>query len=306
MHSGRKSYGCLMTRFHSSRVISGHPDFELLSKIANEVRRRVGSNLESALGLIAMSAVEFVLDPVKTGRTIVDDLDKIEKTFIGLKIEHYLRDILDAPQGVRDLQLLGHDVDVKNTVRDRGTWMIPPESIRDEGICLLVSSSPRRRKSSLGLILAKASYLNKPNRDQKCSIKSSAFSDILWLAQEVDWPANIWESIDMKRFRELRSLKVSGAARAAAFFRENLNKPIHRNVVLSLLHEQKDAMKRLRSNNGAKDLLRLEGIALLSGTYFNGTLSLLKLPMIDTHEFIAVEPEDEQSLTILRAIGELP
>lgn len=295
-----------MGRIPTSRVVAGHVDHDLLTKLEAEVRKRVNVELGSALAELALNAVEFVLDPVRTGRTRLSELDNVEKTFVGLKIEHFVRDLLDAPKGVRDLVLGGYDVDVKNTVSESWSWMIPPETIREQGPCLIVASSEKRRKSWMGLIVARTDYLNAPNRDQKCSIRAASYADILWLVEGVDWPRDRWEGIDMLRFRELRKLRVSGANRAALFFAENLNKPIHRNVILSLLHDQLDPMKRVRGNKGAKDVLRPQGIALLSGTYFNGVLKMLGLPRIGNDEHIAIKPMDVASVEVLRDAGELP
>lgn len=288
-----------------SRVLAGHRDFDVLSQLAHDIRQRVPARLDEELGERALDAVEFVLDPVRTGRTRLVELDNVEKTFVGLKIEHFVRDLLDAPKGVRDLVLAGHDVDVKNTVGNSWCWMIPPETIRDEGPCLLIASNEQQRRSWMGLILARAEYLGAPNRDMKRRINSAAFNHILWLANGVAWPRDRWAGIDMARFRELRKLDVSGARRAAMFFEENLRRPVHRRVVLALLHDQLDPMKRLRGNAGAKDILRPRNIALLSGNYFNPVLQQLGLPRIGNDEHIAVEAATDQERAVLQAADQL-
>lgn len=294
-----------MARAPTSRVEPGHQDYTILSTLADDVRRRVPNRLDDELGERALDAVEFVLDPVRTGRTRLSELDNVEKTFIGLKIEHFVRDLFDAPKGIRDLILGGHDVDVKNTIGDSWCWMIPPETIRDEGPCVLIASNERQRQSWMGLIIARAEYLGAPNRDMKRRINSAAFANILWLVDGVSWPQDRWLGLDMIRFRELRKMPGSGATRAATFFRENLRRPVHRRVILALLHDQLDPMKRLRGNAGAKDILRPEGIALISGTYFNHVLHQLGLPRIGNDEHIAVRPTSPAELTILQAANQL-
>ena len=260
--------------------------------------------MDVELGARALDAIEFVLDPVRTGRTRLAELDNVEKTFIGLKIEHFVRDLLDAPKGVRDLVLAGHDVDVKNTIGKSWCWMIPPETIRHEGPCLLIASDEQKRLSWMGLILARDEYLGAVNRDLKRRINSTAFHNILWLADATPWPPNRWIGLDMVRFRQLRQLK-GGAKRAAAFFRENLRRPTHRSIMLALLHDQLDAMKRLRKNAGAKNILRPEGIALISGLYFNHVLDSLGLPRIGIDEYIAIKPQSSEEQAILQKAGQL-
>jgi Restriction endonuclease NaeI len=254
-------------RFGHSAVNAGHPDFETLSKLRDGILRRIAGpkRLNDLLPGLIKDAVDFVLDPVKTGRTQLAELDRVEKTFIGLKIEHYLRDLLDVPRGLRrDMQIDGVDVDIKNTVGS--TWMIPPETYRVEEPCLLIATAKSDGRCWLGLLMAREAYLNAPNRDGKRSVSESGRQNILWLVEGEPYPASAWEGVDMARFRELRRVK-GGTKRAAQFFRENLDRRIPRTVIQALLHDQRDYMKRVRGNGGARDLLRKDGILLLSGTY---------------------------------------
>lgn len=271
----------------ASIVKEGHPDYDALIKIRNGISRRAGSleNLVSQLPIIIKDAIDFVIDPVRTGRTIVAELDGVEKTFIGLKIEHYLRDFLDVPAGIRDLVIDDVDVDVKNTIRT--TWMIPPETYRTEDPCLLIASAEHERFCWLGLMLARSAYLNKPNRDRKRSVSAFGLQNILWLVKAAPFPTSRWDGIDMLRFRELRKMK-GGSKRAATFFREYLGKPIHRSVVHALLHDQLDYMKRLRENQGARDILSKEGIALLSGSYDAAEARALGFENLQADEWLAV------------------
>jgi len=275
-----------------------HPDYETLIAIANDIGERVPTGLEDAVSNLILDAVEFVLDPVRTGRTKITQLDNVEKTFIGLKVEHFIRDILDAPKGIRDLVLAGRDVDVKNTVGSRWAWMIPPETYRHEEPCLLIAANEATRTAWMGLIIAREAYLGAPNRDAKRGIRAPAYQNILWLANGIPWPRDRWNGIDMARFRELRRVK-GGSVRAAAFFSENLRKPIHRKVVEALLFDQLDPMKRLRGNRGAKDILKPLGIALMSGVYFNPTLEQLHLPRIGNDEFIAIDIRTAEERAII-------
>ncbi|MEZ4409493.1 MAG: NaeI family type II restriction endonuclease [Polyangiales bacterium] len=241
--------------------------------------------LQRGLPLLIRDAIDFVIDPVRTARTRVQELDNVEKTFIGLKIEHYFRDLLDVPKGLRDLVIEGLDVDVKNTVGS--TWMIPPETYRNADPCLLIATAEEDGRCWLGLLLAREEYLNSPNRDQKRAVSSAGFEHILWIVDGERFPVSRWDGLDMERFRELRKIR-GGTRRAATFFRENLGRPVHREIVRALLFDQDDYMKRLRGNGGARDLLRREGIVLLSGAYDAARLRALGLPVIGRDEVVAV------------------
>lgn len=269
-----------------------HRDYQELLLIRNAILDLSGGEerLLNALPAIIADAVDYVVDPVRTARTLISELDNVEKTYVGLKVEHFLRDFLDVPKGIRDLRIGDTDIDVKNTVRQ--TWMIPPETFRNAEPCLLILAATEKRYCSMGLMIAREDYLNKPNRDGKRSVKTSSFADIFWLVDREPLPESRWSIIDMTRFRELRKLK-GGSKRAAAFFRENLGTVIHRTIVEGLLFDQKDYMKRIRGNQGARDILRSEKIAILSGAYRSDPIARLGLPACSREEFIAVQYDDD-------------
>ena len=277
-----------------------HQDYQTLEQIRRAILERCGGekSLAAALPTLIADAVDFVVDPVRTARTLISDLDNVEKTFIGLKIEHFLRDFLDFPKGIRDLRIGDMDVDVKTTVRK--TWMIPPETFRNTEPCLLILTATEERFCSMGLILARDEYLNRPNRDGKRSVKSSAFADILWLVQRQPLPESRWSGIDMKRFRELRKIK-GGSIRAAAFFRENLGSVVHRSVVQGLLFDQDDYMRRIRTNGGAKDILGAENIAILSGAYRRDPIRALGLAKCGRDEFVSFAFNPDQRRLLLES-----
>jgi Restriction endonuclease NaeI len=129
------------------------------------------------------NAITFVLYYKHTQRTTVESLDNVEKTFVSLKIEHYLRHMLCVPKGIRDLDIDGVDLDVKGTLGR--SWMIPPESFGDP--CLLVKVNDKEQECSLGLIVARKAYLGAENRDRKRSILSDAFDRILWIVQDLPY-----------------------------------------------------------------------------------------------------------------------
>jgi hypothetical protein len=236
-------------------------DRALLAPIIGAIHNRTGgaAALAEKFPAVVRDAVDYVIDPVRTARTSVAELDNVEKTFIGLKVEHFARDFLDVPRGVRDLVINGTNVDVKNTIGR--TWMIPHETYSENGICLLIKIDDVSRLCWLGLIVARVEYLGAANRDQKRSVSKSGMRHIHWLLEAADFGASEWEGLDMARFRQLRSLDP-GVSRAATFFEENLGRRVSRRVVQALLLDQKDPMKRLRGNGGAKDVLRPRGIEL--------------------------------------------
>lgn len=284
-----------------------HPDYPILSMLRDEIAKRAGglSTLQGKFPALVRDAVDFVLDAVETARTQVIELDNVEKTFIGLKLEHLVRDMLDVPKGLRDLTIAGMDVDIKNTVQDN--WSIPIETYRNSEPCLLMAVDDLSSRCWLGLIIAKPQYLHQGqgNRDTKKGVSAAGFGNILWIVKDAPFAGSRFAGLDMARFRELRKTVKGGNKRAAQFFRENLRRVVHRDVIQALLFNQKDPMKRLRANKGAHDTLAREGIAILIGTYSVDRLVAAKvgLPHLKSDEIVAAAPRTEEEYRIMHDAG---
>ncbi len=294
---------------HLSTVDETHPDFDVLSLIESEVVNRSGGRDRLALQfpLLVRDAVDFLLDSVRTARTRVTELDNVEKTFIGLKLEHFVRDMLDVPKGLRDLVVNGVDVDIKNTVNTN--WSIPQETYRSSEPCLLMAVNDADYTCSLGLMVARPEYLHQGqgNRDTKKGVSAQGVKHIKWLIAEAPFPASRFAGLDMDRFRDLRKGIRGGNDRAAQFFRENLFRVVHRDVVHALLFDQYDYMKRIRANGGAPDALSLEGIAILIGTYQKDRqlAARLGIPGLGRDEVVGVKARDHAEWRVLRDAGEI-
>lgn len=287
-----------------TQIDDTHPDYPVLSMLRDEVAARVGGlpALQTGFPNIVRDAVDFVLDPVRTARTRVVELDNVEKTFIGLKLEHFVRDMLDVPKGLRDLVIGGLDVDIKNTVGNN--WSIPQETYRDSEPCLLMAVNDSHFTCSLGLILAKLEYLHggKGNRDTKRGVSKAGFQNIMWLVHNSPFPPSRFSGIDMDRFRELRAVQPANE-RVAQFWRENLGRIVHRDVMQTLLYDQYDYMKRLRRNGGAPDTLTHEGIAILIGTYLKARnlAAALGYPNLRGDEVLGVAPKSQHDWDLMKA-----
>lgn len=293
-------------RAYLSQVDSAHADFAILDTLRQEIASRSGglAALPQRFPLLVRDAVDFVLDPVRTARTRVSELDNVEKTFIGLKLEHFLRDMLDVPKGLRDLVVAGMDVDIKNTVGSN--WSIPQETYRSSEPCVLMAVNDAQCTCSLGLILAKLDYLHggAGNRDSKRGVSTAGFANILWLLSEAPFPPSRFSGLDMLRFRDLRKT-LFGNERAAQFWRENLRKVVHRDVMQALLFDQYDYMKRLRANGGAPDILEKEGVAILIGTYLKDRdlASALGVPNLRSDEVVGVSPRSSSEWDLMKSAG---
>lgn len=293
-------------RAELSIVDSNHSDFPVLAMLRDEIAARAGGleKLTATFPALVRDAVDFVLDPVRTARTRVSELDNVEKTFIGLKLEHFVRDMLDAPKGHRDLIIAGMDVDIKNTVRSN--WSIPQETYRDSEPCLLMAVDDTNYRCSLGLIIARPEYLHAGagNRDTKKGVSSAGFQHILWLVAGQNFSVSKFAGLDMDRFRQLRKVR-GGNERLAIFCRENSGRIVARDVIEALLFDQRDPMKRLRAGGGAPDILGHENIAILIGTYLadRDLAATLGFAGLKSDEIVAVTPQTHDEWQLLKAAG---
>lgn len=207
-------------------------------------------------------AIDEVIDSRRSGRFTLDELEKTELTYIGTKVEILLRNFLRLERGDKlDLKIDGIEVDVKNTIRSQ--WTIPMEAM--DHPCILIRAHEVSALCWFGLLVIRETCLNKgKNRDQKRTVAELGKQKIRWLLKSVPYPPNFWELITPAEKNTIISPR-GGTERVAALFTTIQRRRISRNVVEALT-QQKDYMKRIRRNGGARDLLSPRGIAILWGT----------------------------------------
>jgi hypothetical protein len=205
--------------------LQGFDDAWVFSGKKTAAYRQVGNAfpppVACALGTAIAEALSSVSAPKEAGSEPriamprIVELDNVEKTFIGLKVEHFFRDKLDIPKGVRDLRIVDEDVDIKHTVGT--TWTIPPETYRIEGPCVLIMTAEDRGFCRLGLIRARDEYLTlKTNRDGKRSVSATGKEHILWLLPNAPFPVSRWEASTWRPSGRSEKSKVVPNARRAS------------------------------------------------------------------------------------------
>lgn len=278
-----------------SLVVPGHRDYELLSKLEGKILTGAGGidNLRRDFPLMMRRIIDSVVDAPRTGRRLYDELEKTEKTYIGTRVEIELRAHLGFPKGKLDLMIDGHDVDVKHTMGN--TWMIPEEAI--DKPCILVAADEDQDRCYLGIVIASLENCTQgKNKDSKRSVSAEGFSNVLWFVKGESYPANFWKSVPEEQIRII-FLGKTGNDRVSALFKALLEKPIARDIALAVAR-QKDSLKRLRANGGARDVLAKEDIVLLSGKYNGDLIKKLGLPACTPDEFISkhLTKPDEKAL----------
>ncbi len=254
--------------------------------LAREISIRAGGDEGLAVGFSSMlrRCVDDVIMTPKTGRRSYDELEKTEKTYIGTRVEIELRAMLNLPKGKLDTVILGHDVDIKNTMGSN--WMIPTEAI--DNPCILVAADEVQATCYLGLFVARPEYLTLgQNKDSKKSVSALGFANILWLLLDHPYPPNFWRTVQPDVIERIFAGK-SGNQRMANLFREVQREPITRDVVEAVA-QQRDFMRRIRSDKGrgTRDHLAKEGILLLSGHFDAPLITALGLPYCSGSEFVS-------------------
>lgn len=286
-----------MKAIPASLIAPGHPDFEMLRDIAEDITGRAGGHA----GLLAWfpkmlrDAVDEVVDTPRTRRRSYDELEKTEKTYLGTKIEILTRARLGLPKGRLDFVVLNHDVDLKFTIGNN--WMIPTEAVGH--VCLVAAIDEPKSNCFLGLVVAHPENLTSgANRDAKKSLSAAGFQQIHWLLNSIPCPQNFWRTLPPELVDAVFTGQT-GNDRIVTLFSGVLDRPIARRVIEEAGGDQKDFMRRIRSDaaRGARDRLREQGILLLQGKTDAGLIRALGLPATSVGEFISHQVSREEWAT---------
>jgi hypothetical protein len=279
----------LKVKEYLDEYFSNYPDNSALRSVAEFFLNFPDndSDLESIIGDILRGSLDEVIDMPRTNRFSLEELEKTEKTYIGTKVEILFRDTFELKKGVKlDLMVQGHEVDVKNTIGSN--WTIPIEAI-DE-ICVLLQTDDNKSLFSFGLVICRERVLNQgKNRDGKRTISKEGKEEILWFVKDGSLPKNFFLHMDNDTRHQILSPK-GGATRLANLFRNFQGEVITRRLV-ECVARQKDYMKRIRGNGGARDLLAPEELLILWGGNLKDKkrLKLLGFKGINTEHFVCIK-----------------
>lgn len=259
--------------------------------------REVGAAIETVadhrrrFGEVFRQAFDEVLDGQRTGRFDVRGLSKVEKTYIGTKVEIVCQSAFSWPRGERmDFRIAGHEVDCKYS-KTTGGWMIPTEAVGE--LCLLLWADDIRSLYSVGLIRPHPELLGSPNKDGKRQLNPTGRTRVHWLLHEAALPGNLLLHLDPDVRRRILANPRSGQARIDELFRSVTGRTVRREVVLAV-GRQDDAPKRVRD---ARIHLAPEGIVILGHLADDrATARQLRLPEPVKGEWISTHrPPDPTS-----------
>ena len=199
---------------------------------------------------ILRDTMDQLYDGQHTGRYKLEQLFKTEKTHCGTLVEINLQKKLKIADGKKmDFSIAGKDVDCKYS---QGTsWMIPLEAI--DQLCLLVSANDQNATWNMGVIRATEDCLSSgSNRDSKRQLHVEGRKRIRWIFENAPLPPNVLLQLNPADVESLMQLPT-GQKRLNQLFRIAQGVIIP-GAVAATVAQQKDYMKRIRGNGGARDM----------------------------------------------------
>jgi len=212
--------------------------------------------------------IDQLLDGRRSGRWDYTQLHKTEKTYMGTLVEiNVQREFLFEDGDATDYRINGIEVDCKFSQRIGG-WEIGPELIGH--IALVVWASDEQSQWRAGLVRATADRLRTSmNRDAKRKLTREGVDQIRWLWDgHPELEPNVLlhlHPLQRERIMSARSIRGArhGQARLFQLCREVQGVVLGRAVIETVGWGLDDPMKRMRSNGGARDALREEGLLVL-------------------------------------------
>ena len=219
---------------------------------------RSQSRMVERFGAAIRQSFDEVFDGQRTGRYSLNELSKVEKTYIGTKVEILIQDEFGLQRGRRmDYLVDGQEVDAKWSMRSRG-WMIPTEAVGE--LCLCLTADDNRSTFSVGIVRAdEANLRTSENQDKKRYFNDDGIAAMTWLANPGNLPENLLLHLSEETRSAILDYDLRGQQRVNQLFRRVHNKVVRREVVLTVA-QQDDGPKRVRD---ARKLLQPEGIIVL-------------------------------------------
>lgn len=199
-----------------------------------------------------------VFDGQRTGRYSLTQLSKVEKTYIGTKVEKVIQSEFGLERGRQmDYLVAGEEVDAKWSMRSGG-WMIPTEAVGE--LCLCLTADDARSTFSVGMVRADEENLRRTaNKDRKRQFNDDGKRLMVWLVNPGDLAENLLLRLSEEERSAILDSRLSGQQRVNQLFRRVLGRVVRREVVLTVA-QQDDGPKRVRDTRKA---LQPEGILVL-------------------------------------------
>lgn len=219
---------------------------------------RAQPGMAERFGDAIRQSFDEVFDGQRTGRYSLTQLSKVEKTYIGTKVEIVIQSEFGLERGRRmDYLVAGEEVDAKWSMRSGG-WMIPTEAVGE--LCLCLTADDARSTFSVGMVRADEENLRRTaNQDRKRQFSDLGMAAMVWLVNQGRLAENLLLHLSEGERTAILAPGLSGQQRVNQLFRRVLGRVVRREVVLTVA-QQDDGPKRVRD---ARRLLQPEGIIVL-------------------------------------------
>lgn len=212
--------------------------------------------MQTRFGAAIRQSFDEVFDGQRTGRYHLGQLSKVEKAYIGTKVEIVVEAEFGLQRGHRmDYLIANEEVDAKWSMRSGG-WMIPTEALGE--LCLCLTADDINGVFSVGLIRATEDRLTgSRNKDSKGRLSPEAQASIAWLAHEAPLPENLLLHLEEATRNAVLDPNLSGQRRINELFQRVQERIIRREVVLTVA-QQDDGPKRVRDARKHLDAFGIE------------------------------------------------
>ncbi|MEX2424364.1 MAG: NaeI family type II restriction endonuclease [Acidimicrobiia bacterium] len=199
-----------------------------------------------------------VFDGQRTGRYSLDQLSKVEKTYIGTKAEIVVQAEFGLQRGrSMDYLVAGEEIDAKWSMKSGG-WMIPTEAVGE--LCLCMTADDNRSVYPAGIVRVDEARLRlSKNQDKKRRLNGDGLGALQWLQHDGRLAENLLLHLDDETRSAILDSGLSGQRRVNELFRRVQGRLVRREVVLTVA-QQDDGPKRVRD---ARRQLQPEGIVVL-------------------------------------------
>ncbi len=249
-------------------------------------------DLVHRLGSVIRRSLDEVFDGQRTGRYRMDQLSKVEKSYIGTKIEIILQDEFGLSRGRRmDYSVDGVDVDAKWSMRFGG-WMIPTEAVGE--LCICLTGDDETGTFSVGVVRAAVERLTgKFNKDGKGRLSQDGLNAAVWLVDNEKLPENLLLHLSDETREAVLDPGLSRQQRVVELFHRVQERIISREVVLTVA-QQLDGPKRVRDARRLLAPLDIEILGHQDGDPEAAAAFGLPVPRKGEWVSVSVEPAERE------------
>ncbi len=230
------------------------------------------------------SAIDDLLDGPSTGRLSWGELHKSERRNAAGVVEICLQREFGFPDGDGPCFSVGGANTVCAFSTSEGPWMTPP----DKGNVIVLAAWADDAIGLCGLGAAEMQLKGRPTSvPTPAAISAQEVGETIWVHNNVQLPSNVLAQLSEIEEHRIRS-KAPGQQRVNELFKVAQKRRISA-AAIATVAMQKDYMKRVRYNGGARSNLRKDGIIILGDTPAHQRIaSALGLLVPSDGDFISV------------------